>query len=100
MDEQMQEKLGFHIDSDMHGVRVLTYVSGGCRPASEEEIALWDALAALSQPAAADEVKAELLGALQQLADELNDVLSEGGASPFSSEATQRARAAIAKATP
>jgi len=54
MDEQMREKLGFSIDDASEDVRVLTYTSGACRPASSEEIALWDALAALSQPAAAE----------------------------------------------
>lgn len=52
MDEQMREKFGFDIDGDINGVRIVTEVSGGVYPASYTEIALWDALAALSQPAA------------------------------------------------
>lgn len=52
MDEQLREKLGFSIEDSTELVRVLTWNSGGCRPAQDTEIALWDALAALSQPAA------------------------------------------------
>ena len=36
------QDLGFSIGCC--AVRVLTYRSGGCRPATEEEAALWDAL--------------------------------------------------------
>jgi len=108
MDEQMRNKLHGEImnircavpDSDGKPCDFALAYKLGHRDARHAAAELFTTSAALSQPAAADEVKAELLGALQQLADELNDVLFEGGASPFSSQATQRTRAAIAKATP
>lgn len=54
MDEHMRKKFGFSIEDATNSPRVLTWVSGGCRPAQDTEIALWDAYAALSQPAAAE----------------------------------------------
>ena len=51
MSEQMRQKLGFEITDD--AIRCIKWDDGGQNPASNAEIALWDALAALSQPAAA-----------------------------------------------
>ncbi|HIE4430023.1 TPA: hypothetical protein ACXM9H_000994 [Burkholderia multivorans] len=46
----MTTNLSFHIERD--GVYdVLTYKSGGCRPATPEEIELWDALVATTKDA-------------------------------------------------
>lgn len=53
MDEKaMRERFGFEIEDASHEIRVLRWKDCGCRPAGAEEIALWDALTALSQPAA------------------------------------------------
>ncbi|WP_157638829.1 hypothetical protein [Burkholderia ubonensis] len=44
----MTSKLTFHIERDGK-YNVLTYKDGGCRPATPEEIELWDALLAPTQ---------------------------------------------------
>ncbi|KVP90740.1 hypothetical protein WJ95_09560 [Burkholderia ubonensis] len=44
----MTSKLTFHIERDGK-YNVLTYQDGGCRPATPEEIELWDALLAPAQ---------------------------------------------------
>ncbi|KVD71841.1 hypothetical protein WI89_01050 [Burkholderia ubonensis] len=44
----MTSKLTFHIERDGK-YNVLTYQDGGCRPATPEEIELWDALLAPTQ---------------------------------------------------
>lgn len=41
--EGLAEQLGFYIERQ-GGAHLVRYTSGGCRPASEAEIALWNAL--------------------------------------------------------
>ena len=54
MDEKaMRERFGFEIEDASHEIRVLRWKDCGCRPAGAEEIALWDAFAALSRKAEA-----------------------------------------------
>ncbi|AIV65810.1 hypothetical protein [Burkholderia pseudomallei] len=57
----MTGKLTFHIERDGE-FSVLTYKGGGCRPATPEEIELWEALLASTQQASTeiDELKAKL----------------------------------------
>ncbi|APY96620.1 hypothetical protein BGI50_27580 [Burkholderia pseudomallei] len=61
MEPTMTGKLTFHIERDGE-FSVLTYKGGGCRPATPEEIELWEALLASTQQASTeiDELKAKL----------------------------------------
>lgn len=44
--DKVRAELGFEIDPPDEEIRVLRWMSGGCRPANHEETAMWDLLQA------------------------------------------------------
>ena len=44
--DKMREEFGFSISPASDGVRILEWIDCGCRPATDEEIAMWDRLSA------------------------------------------------------